>query len=204
MQMSPTDPEVMPLGQGRPVVFGEVLFDTFPDGAAVLGGAPFNVAWHLQGFGLDPLFISRIGDDEPGTRVLDTMRAWGMDIRGLQVDSERPTGKVQVSFDNGQPGFSILPDQAYDFIDLEAAAGAAARAVPALLYHGSLIARHAVSREPCWACAGAAPASVRGHQPSPALVDQGAHRRAGLGGPLGEVERSRAEGPQRDAVGGAQ
>jgi len=135
------------LSRGRPVVFGEVLFDTFPDGAAVLGGAPFNVAWHLQGFGLDPLFISRIGDDEPGTRVLDTMRAWGMDIRGLQVDSERPTGKVQVSFDNGQPGFSILPDQAYDFIDLEAAAGAAARAVPALLYHGSLIARHAVSRD---------------------------------------------------------
>ena len=32
-----------------PVVFGEVLFDCFPDGSAVLGGAPFNVAWHLHG-----------------------------------------------------------------------------------------------------------------------------------------------------------
>ena len=126
------------LSQGRPVVFGEVLFDTFPDGAAVLGGAPFNVAWHLQGFGLDPLFISRIGDDEPGTRVLDTMRAWGMDIRGLQVDDDHPTGKVQVSLDHGQPSFSILADQAYDFIELEAAVGAATRAAPALLYHGSL------------------------------------------------------------------
>ncbi len=132
---------------GRPVVFGEVLFDTFPDGAAVLGGAPFNVAWHLQGFGLHPLFISRIGDDEPGSRVLDTMRAWGMDIRGLQVDGERPTGTVQVSLDNGQPAFSILPDQAYDFIDSGVAAGAAARAAPALLYHGSLIARQSVSRD---------------------------------------------------------
>ena len=27
-------------GRGRPVIFGEVLFDTFPDGSAVLGGAP--------------------------------------------------------------------------------------------------------------------------------------------------------------------
>lgn len=135
------------LPRGRPVVFGEVLFDTFPDGAAVLGGAPFNVAWHLQGFGLDPLFISRIGDDEPGKRVLDTMRAWGMDMHGLQVDGAHPTGKVQVSLDNGQPSFSILPDQAYDFIQLKPAAGAAARAVPALLYHGSLIARETGSRE---------------------------------------------------------
>jgi len=35
----------------RPVLFGEVLFDHFPDGSEVLGGAPFNVAWHLQGLG---------------------------------------------------------------------------------------------------------------------------------------------------------
>jgi len=37
-----------------PVLFGEILFDRFPDGREVLGGAPFNVAWHLRGFGLDP------------------------------------------------------------------------------------------------------------------------------------------------------
>ena len=33
------------------VVYGEVLFDCFPDGRRVLGGAPFNVAWGLKGFG---------------------------------------------------------------------------------------------------------------------------------------------------------
>ncbi|MGD9171680.1 MAG: carbohydrate kinase, partial [Candidatus Thiodiazotropha sp.] len=32
-------------------IFGEVLFDCFPTGEQVLGGAPFNVAWHLQAFG---------------------------------------------------------------------------------------------------------------------------------------------------------
>jgi fructokinase len=47
------------------VIFGEVLFDNFPD-KQVLGGAPFNVAWHLQGFGDNPLFISRVGDDSRG------------------------------------------------------------------------------------------------------------------------------------------
>ncbi len=26
----------------RPLIFGEVLFDCFPDGIRVLGGAPFN------------------------------------------------------------------------------------------------------------------------------------------------------------------
>ncbi len=32
---------------GQVCVFGEVLFDHFPDGRRVLGGAPFNVAWNL-------------------------------------------------------------------------------------------------------------------------------------------------------------
>ena len=39
--------------QNDPItVFGEVLFDQFPDGANVLGGAPFNVAWHLKALNL--------------------------------------------------------------------------------------------------------------------------------------------------------
>ncbi len=33
------------------VVFGEVLFDCFPSGEKLLGGAPFNVAYHLQALG---------------------------------------------------------------------------------------------------------------------------------------------------------
>ena len=44
-----------------PLIFGEVLFDVYPDGTEILGGAPFNVAWHLQGFGVSPLMISRVG-----------------------------------------------------------------------------------------------------------------------------------------------
>lgn len=55
-------------------VFGEVLFDCFPDGRRVLGGAPFNVAWNLQAFGLAPQFISRVGDDLDGKEDFGTWR----------------------------------------------------------------------------------------------------------------------------------
>ncbi len=131
----------------RPIVFGEVLFDTFPDGASVLGGAPFNVAWHLQGFGQQPLFISRVGDDERGAQVIEAMRAWEMDLRGLQRDDKHPTGRVVVSFHNNEPRFDIVADQAYDHIDADEAARALEGTKGALLYHGSLIARSATSRD---------------------------------------------------------
>lgn len=132
--------------RGRPVIFGEVLFDRFEDGTSVLGGAPFNAAWHLQGLGLRPLFISRVGDDADGADVLRTMEAWGMDTRGVQVDPEHPTGVVQVALEAGQPTFDILPERAYDYIDGEAAGALLASEDCALLYHGTLITRGAASR----------------------------------------------------------
>ncbi len=126
---------------GRPVVVGEVLFDVFPDGGRVLGGAPFNVAWHLHAFGLSPLVATRIADDARGEEILDTMNTWGMDRAGVQVDRTAPTGQVQVDLDHGSPSFSILPDQAYDRLDSMAAVAAVEGEELALAYHGTLIAR---------------------------------------------------------------
>lgn len=79
----------------QPCIFGEVLFDQFPDGRRVLGGAPFNVAWHLQAFGEAPIFISRVGRDEDGASILGGMQKWGMDVVGMQMDEKLPTGRVQ-------------------------------------------------------------------------------------------------------------
>ncbi len=135
-----------PSNAGRPVIFGEVLFDQFADGSCVLGGAPLNVAWHLRGFGLNPLFISRVGDDALGEQMLAVMMTWGMDISGIQADTARPTGTVQVALKNGQPTFYIVPDQAYDFIDAGAAIAAIAGTPLSMLYHGTLGARQTVSR----------------------------------------------------------
>lgn len=130
----------------RPVIFGEVLFDRFPDGQAVLGGAPFNVAWHLKGFGLNPLFISRVGRDAAGEDVLACMKHWGMDLRGVQHDAGHPTGAVEVTLHDGQPRFEILPDQAYDHIESEPALALLEGARQGVLYMGSLITRGARSR----------------------------------------------------------
>lgn len=126
----------------RPWVFGEVLFDCFPDGARVLGGAPFNVAWHLQAFGLEPVFVSRLGEDEPGAEILRAMGAWGMDVSGVQVDDALPTGRVRVSLRDGEPGYDIEHPVAYDAI-----APPAERGPIGLLYHGSLALRSAAARE---------------------------------------------------------
>jgi fructokinase len=120
-------------------LFGEVLFDHFPDGSRVLGGAPFNVAWHLQAFGQSPRLVTRIGNDTEGGQVLAAMRGWGMDTSGVQIDPDRPTGRVAVSFVDGEPGYHIVPDCAYDAI--EPAATPPCR----LLYHGSLALRAATS-----------------------------------------------------------
>lgn len=144
----------------RPVVYGEVLFDRFEDGSCILGGAPFNVAWHLQGFGLQPMFVSRVGDDAAGREVRERMDEWGMDRRGLQSDSDHPTGTVQVTLANGQPSYTIVPEQAYDFIDATEARRALADIDTGLLYHGTLAARAPVSRDTLFDCIDAAAAPV--------------------------------------------
>ena len=125
-----------------PVIFGEVLFDCFPDGSRVLGGAPFNVAWHCQAFGLQPLFISRVGNDPLGQEVRSAMLDWGMDTSGLQLDSTHATGIVDVSFHDGEPSYNIVENSAWDFIDHQATPKIDKLSI---LYHGSLALRNPVA-----------------------------------------------------------
>lgn len=124
-------------------IFGEVLFDHFPDGSRVLGGAPFNVAWHLQALKQSPHFISRVGDDPEGREIAELMDAWGMSRYALQTDSAHPTGSVKVTIEQGEPHFDIVNKCAYDFIDEEPLARNSTEGV---LYHGSLAIRNPVSR----------------------------------------------------------
>lgn len=129
---------------GQLLIFGEVLYDYFPDGRRVLGGAPFNVAWHLQAFGQMPLLVSRVGRDAEGDDVRSAMRAWGMEDAGLGRNSQRPTGRVVVSFHEGEPNYEIQPHCAFDAIETP---------VPAkceVLYHGSLATREQQSRQALW------------------------------------------------------
>lgn len=144
----------------RVCIFGEVLFDHFPGGKRVLGGAPFNVAWHLQAFGVAPCFISRVGADAEGEAVLAAMRDWGMDTQAMQVDKHLPTGRVTVSIVDDEPAYDIVTDCAYDAIEFRP------DDVPAgsFVYHGTLAIRAATSRQ-------ALDAIIRDTAPAGVFVD---------------------------------
>ena len=97
---------------------GEVLWDVFEDGEH-LGGAALNFAAHAKVLGHLVSFISAVGDDPRGQRVLETMAAMGLSTRFLHQVKERPTGIVTVNLDAfGQPYFTIHRPAAYDFPEL--------------------------------------------------------------------------------------
>ncbi len=123
-------------------VFGEVLFDRFPEGRAVLGGAPFNVAWHLNALGERPYFKSAVGNDAPGRQIRAAMLDWGMEVQGLDIDPDHPTGVVTITLIDGEPNYDIVAGRAYDHIK-PAPSGLTCE----LLYHGTLALRGPLSAQ---------------------------------------------------------
>lgn len=134
-----------PEGAVHPVVetvltFGETLVDQFRD-RDVLGGAPFNVTCHLSALGAHPVLVTRAGKDELGEQLMQVMAERGLDLRGVQRDPTRPTGRVQVTESESGHVFNILTDQAYDHIHAGMARMAAMSAHPNLVYFGTLAQR---------------------------------------------------------------
>ncbi len=133
-------------------IFGEVLIDQFPD-QKIIGGAPFNVARTLGYFACDPLFISRIGQDSSAELVRAEMQRFSLRQDGLQTDVDYPTGLVKVEQDEGgdkaQHRFTILPDQAYDYIDAKQAScvfSTMNKDHAGIIYFGTLAQRSETSR----------------------------------------------------------
>lgn len=128
------------------LIFGEVLIDRFDNGIERRGGAPFNVAWHLRGFGEDPLFISRVGMDQDGRQLLEDMTNWNLQTVGIQLDDEKPTGYVSVFNQMTNPTFEIHTEVAYDFIDPALLDQPILQNEYELIYHGSLALRKPLSK----------------------------------------------------------
>lgn len=130
------------------LLFGEVLVDCFPD-REVQGGAPFNVAHHLHNLGsrvgIAPVLVTRIGKDERGWRLLESIQKAGLPIDGVQQDSLHPTGLVEITLDKETGGhrFEIAPDQAWDFIHAEMARLVSLSRRPQWIYFGTLAQRGA-------------------------------------------------------------
>ncbi len=128
------------------VSIGEIVWDQFPEGS-VLGGAPLNVAYHLQARGLPVLVASRLGDDDLGRQTLARITEIGLALDAIQIDGERPTGRVVVRVDDtNEPHFDIERPAAWDHIQalgVESAIGGR----PFHLVCGTLAQRDQESRQ---------------------------------------------------------
>ena len=56
------------------------------------GGAESNVASHLAAQGFDSRWLSRLGDDALGDRILSVLTERGVDVSSVAQDPRRPTG----------------------------------------------------------------------------------------------------------------
>jgi 2-dehydro-3-deoxygluconokinase len=89
-------------GRHSVACIGETMVSFIPSAGAALdetasvdldvAGAESNVAMYLADHGIDARWISRLGDDAFGRRVLGRVRASGVDVSGVRTDPERPTG----------------------------------------------------------------------------------------------------------------
>jgi 2-dehydro-3-deoxygluconokinase len=95
-------PKARPGQRHAVACIGETMVSFIPSTGAPLdetasvdldvAGAESNVAMYLADHGIDARWISRLGDDAFGRRVLDRVRACGVDVSGVRTDPERPTG----------------------------------------------------------------------------------------------------------------
>ena len=103
----------------NPIVgIGELLWDVYPDGRKVAGGAPFNFAFHCHQLGHPAIIVSRVGDDDLGRELREEVRRLGLSDEYIQTDREHPTGTVRVTLDeNKVPSYTITENVAWDYIE---------------------------------------------------------------------------------------
>jgi 2-dehydro-3-deoxygluconokinase len=62
------------------------------DWKRTVGGAESNVACHLAALGITSAWVSAVGDDPFGRALLAEISAAGVDVSGVRIDRDRPTG----------------------------------------------------------------------------------------------------------------
>lgn len=120
--------------------FGEVLWDMLPSGK-LPGGAPMNVATHLQNLGIPAKMISRVGKDELGAEIKAFLESKNCTTEWIQEDETLNTGwvKVQLSEKN-EATYTIVHPVAWDFIQTNEAVQQLANQASALVF-GTLASR---------------------------------------------------------------
>jgi len=119
--------------------FGEVLWDII-DGQKIPGGAPMNVALHLNKLGRNVRFVSRTGYDQLGSDLEKFLTSSGFYDFLFQRDPHYSTGTAEVdTTDPNNPQY-IFPESAWDHIECDAHLEENLDSSEVVI-HGSLIAR---------------------------------------------------------------
>lgn len=124
--------------------FGEVLWDMLPSGK-LPGGAPMNVATHLQNLGIPAKMISRVGKDDLGAEIKAFLESKNCTTEWIQDDEHLNTGwvKVQLSEKN-EATYTIVHPVAWDFIQTNEATQQLVNQASALVF-GTLASRDQAS-----------------------------------------------------------
>ncbi|MBI5773701.1 MAG: carbohydrate kinase [Verrucomicrobia bacterium] len=129
----------------KTIGFGEILWDCLPHGN-FLGGAPFNVAHHLQQLGAEPVVVSAVGRDEFGREALTRIRARGIATSEITEHPGLPTGTVNVQLDaRGNASYVFTDPAAWDRINASEDLLGDVSEVKAVVF-GSLALRHEFNR----------------------------------------------------------
>ncbi len=93
-----------------------MLWDMLPSGKQP-GGAPMNVAIHLKNFGMNPAFISRVGDDDLGVELMEYLNNQQFNTNFIQTGITHLTGIVKVNLtDKTEVTYKIVQPVAWDYI----------------------------------------------------------------------------------------
>ncbi len=127
------------------VCFGEVLWDVFPTHKKI-GGAPLNVALRLNSLGNEVYIVSKVGNDENGTKLIDYINSNGVSTDFVQTDDKYETGTVKVILDEkGSATYDIEFPRAWDNINFLEKTMKLVKESDAF-YYGSLVARNELSK----------------------------------------------------------
>jgi 2-dehydro-3-deoxygluconokinase len=101
-------------------------------------GAESNTCVGLARLGLRVAWVSRLGDDPPGDRIVDALSAEGVDLRWVRRDRQRPTGLMLkdgagVRYYRSGSAASVLDPADLDDVPIEAAHAVLVSGVTALI-----------------------------------------------------------------------
>jgi fructokinase len=135
----------MPANKYRIVCYGESLWDILP-GSTYPGGAPMNVAYHVNKLGIPPALVTRVGHDPEGKKLILLMEKNGISTDFFQMDFEWNTGKVIAAVaGSGEVSYDILKSVAWDHIQWDNQFTSLASDAAYFVF-GSLSARSETSR----------------------------------------------------------